>query len=98
MQKKDWIAVGTKLLGIYIAVLALIGAGSAVLNTIVSLIFFPDHPVSVSVGKVVGMILGKVLLGGLIVPAVQGAVAWLLLKRTCWCLNKAGLGCEPPQM
>ena len=98
MDKKDWIAVGTKILGIYIGVLALIGAGSAVLNTIVSLIFFPDHPVSVSTGKVVGMILGKVLLSGLIVPAVQGAVAWLLLKRTCWCLNKAGLGCEPPQM
>jgi hypothetical protein len=97
MQKKDWIAVGTKLLGVYIAVLALIGAGSAVVSTIITLIFFPDHPVSISALKVVGMILVK-MLSGLVVPVVQGAVAWLLLKRTDWCLSKAGLGCEPPQM
>jgi hypothetical protein len=97
MDKKDWIAVGVKILGIYIAVLALIGAGSAVVSTIITLIFFPDHPVSISALKVVGIILTK-MLSGLVAPAVQGAVAWLLLKRTCWCLNKAGLGCEPPQM
>ena len=97
MQKKDWIAVGTKILGIYIGALALIGAGSAVVSTIITLIFFPDHPVSISALKVVGMILAK-MLSGLVVPVVQGAVAWLLLKRTCWCIEKAGLGCEPPQM
>jgi hypothetical protein len=97
MDKKDWIAVGTKLLGIYIAVLALIGAGSTVVGTIITLIFFPDHPVSISTLKVIGMILAK-MLSGLVAPAVQGAVAWLLLKRTCWCLKKAGFGCEPPQM
>jgi hypothetical protein len=98
MQKKDWIAVGAKLLGIYIAVLALVGAGSTVVNTIITLIFFPDHPASVSFAKMLGIILVKVLLSGLVVPAVQGAVAWLLLKRTDWCLNKAGLGEEPLQM
>jgi len=97
MQKKDWIAVGTKLLGIYIAVMALIGAGSTVVSTIITLIFFPDHPVSISALKVVGIILVK-MLSALVVPVVQGAVAWLLLKRTDWCLNKAGLGEEPLQM
>ena len=97
MQKKDWIAVGIKLLGIYIAVLALIGASSAVVGTIITLIFFPDHPISISALKVVGIILVK-MLSALVVPVVQGAVAWLLLKRTDWCLNKAGLGEEPLQM
>jgi hypothetical protein len=97
MDKKEWVAVGTKILGIYIGAMALIGAGSAVVSAIISLIFFPDHPVTISALKVVGMILVK-MLSGLIVPVVQGAVAWLLLKRTCWCLKKAGLGCEPPQM
>ncbi len=97
MQKQDWVAVGAKLLGIYIAVLALIGAGSAVMNTLMTLIF-SDRPASVGFFKMVGVVLVKVLLFGLIVPVVQGAVAWLLLKRTCWCLKKAGLGCEPPQM
>ncbi len=97
MQKQDWVAVGAKLLGIYIAVLALIGASSAVLNTVMTLIF-SDRPASVSFFKMLGVILVKVLLFGLVVPVVQGAVAWLLLKRTCWCLKKAGLGCEPPQM
>jgi len=38
------------------------------------------------------------LLVGLLQPLVQGAVSWLLLKRTDWCLKKAGLGHEPPQM
>jgi hypothetical protein len=45
-----------------------------------------------------GVVLVKVLLFGLVVPAAQGLVAWLLLKKTCWCLKKAGLVCEPPQM
>lgn len=97
MQKKDWVAVGVKVLGVYIAVLALIGAGSAVLNTVMTLIF-SDRPASVGFFKMLGIILVKVLLFGLIVPFVQGVVAWLLLKKTCWCLKKAGLGCEPPQM
>ncbi|MEI8205554.1 MAG: hypothetical protein WCG03_01595 [Kiritimatiellales bacterium] len=97
MQKKDWIAVGVKVLGVYIAILALIGAGSAVLNTLITLIF-TDRPASVGFFKMLGVILVKILVSGLIVPVVQGAVAWLLLKRTDWCLNKAGLGCEPPQM
>jgi hypothetical protein len=97
MQKKDWIAVGAKLLGIYIAVLALIGAGSAVLNTLMTLIF-SDRPESVGFFKMLGVILVKVLLFGLIAPVAQGAVAWLLLKRTDWFLKKAGLGEEPFQM
>lgn len=97
MQKKDWIAAGTKLLGIYIAVLALIGTGSVVLNTLMTLIF-SDRPASVSFFKMLGVILVKVLLFGLIAPVAQGVVAWLLLKRTDWVLKKAGLGEEPPQM
>ncbi|HNX53389.1 MAG TPA: hypothetical protein PLD51_05635 [Pontiellaceae bacterium] len=97
MQKKDWIAVGAKLLGIYIAVMALIGAGSAVLNTLMTFIF-SDRPASVGFFKMLWIIVVKVLLFNLVVPAAQGFVAWLLLKRTDWCLRKAGLGCEPPQM
>jgi hypothetical protein len=38
------------------------------------------------------------LLNNLIAPAVQSLVAWLLLKKTDWCLKKAGLGEEPLQM
>jgi hypothetical protein len=97
MQKKDWVVVGAKLLGIYIAVMALIGAGSAILNTLLTLIF-SDRPASVGFFKMLGVILVKFLLFGMIVPVVQGAVAWLLLKRTDWCLKKVGLGEEPPQM
>lgn len=97
MQKKDWIAVGAKLLGIYIAVLASIGAGSAVLNTLMTLIF-SDRPANVGFFKMLGVILVKVLLFGLVLPVAQGLVAWLLLKRTDWVLRKAGLGEEPPQM
>ena len=97
MQKTDWIAVGAKLLGNYIAVMALIGAGSAVLNTLLTLIF-SDRPASVGFFKMLGVILVKFLLFGMIVPATQGAVAWLLLKRTDWCLKKVGFGCEPSQM
>ena len=97
MQKKDWIAVGTKRLGIYIGVLALIGASSAVLNTVITLIF-TDRPASVGFFKMLSVMFVKILVSGLIVPTAQGLVAWLLLKRTDWCLNKAGLGCEPPQM
>lgn len=97
MQKQDWIAVGMKLLGIYMAVLALIGAGSAVLNTLMSMIF-SGRPAEVGFFKMVGVVLVKVLLFGLVVPVMQGAVAWLLLKRTDWCLHKAGFGQEPPQM
>lgn len=97
MLKQDWVAVGIKILGVYMAVLALVGAGSAGLNTIMTLIF-SDKPDGVSLLKVSGVILIKVFLFGLIVPIVQGTVAWLLLKRTEWCLNKAGLGEEPLQM
>jgi hypothetical protein len=97
MQKKDWVLVGVKLMGIYFAVLALISTGSVVLNTLITLIF-SNRPENVSFFKIVGVVLVKVLLVGLIVPAVQGAVAWLLLKRTDWCLRKIGLGEEPPQM
>ena len=85
------------MLGVYIAVLALIGAGSAVLNTLMTLIF-SEHPASVSFFKVLGVILVKVFLFGMIAPAAQGLVAWLLLKRTDWCMRKAGLGEEPLQM
>ena len=85
------------MLGIYIAVMALIGAGSAVLNTLMTFIF-SDRPASVGFFKMLGVILVKFLLFGLIAPLAQGFVAWLLLKRTDWCLKKAGLGCEPPQM
>lgn len=97
MQKKDWVSIGIKLLGVYVSMLALIGAGSAVLNTLMTLIF-SDRPANVGFFKMLGVILVKVLLFGLVVPAVQGAVGWLLLKKTCWCLKKAGLGEEPPQM
>ena len=97
MQKQDWVAVGVKVLGVYMAVLALIGAGSAVLNTLITLIF-SDRPASVGFFKMVGIVLVKVLLFGLVVPVVQGAVAWMLLKRTDWCLRKIGIGEEPPQM
>ena len=97
MQKKDWIAVGVKLLGIYIAVLSCIGAGSAVLNTLMTLIF-SDRPASVGFFKMLCVVLVKILLFGLVVPAAQGFAAFLLLKRTDWCLKKAGLGEEPQQM
>lgn len=97
MQKKDWVAVGAKVLGIYIAVLALIGAGSAVLNTLMALIF-SDRPASVGFFKMLWLVIVKFLFFGLIGPAAQGFVAWLLLKRTDWCLKKAGIGEEPPQM
>jgi hypothetical protein len=97
MLKQDWVAVGVKVLGVYIAVLALVGAGSAVLNTVMTLIF-SDRPANVSFLKMTGVILVKVLLFGMVVPVVQGWIAWLLLKRTEWCLKKAGLGEEPRQM
>ena len=97
MQKQDWIAVGMKLVGVYVAALALIGASSTVLNTVITLIF-SDRPVSMSFWKLVGVVLIKVLLMGPIVPAAQGFVAWVLLKRTCWCMKKIGMSCEPQQM
>lgn len=97
MQKKDWIAVGVKIIGIYIATLAVIGAASAVLNTLMALIF-SDRPATVGFFKMLWMITVKFLLFGLIVPVAQAFVAWLLLKRTDGCLKKAGLGEEPPQM
>jgi hypothetical protein len=97
MQKQDWVAVGVKVLGVYIGVLALIGAGSAVLNTLMTLIF-SGRPEGIGFFKMVGVVLVKVLLFGLVVPVVQGAVAWLLLKRTDACLRKIGIGEEPPQM
>ena len=85
------------MLGIYIAVLALIGAGSAVLNTLMTFIF-SDRPASVGFLKLLWVIVVKVLLFGMIAPITQGFVAWLLLKRTDWCLKKAGLGEDPLQM
>ena len=97
MQKKDWIAVGIKLVGIYIATLAVIGVTSAVLNTLMALIF-TDRPATVGFFKMLWMIVVKFLLFGLIVPLAQGLTAWLLLKRTDCCLKKIGLGEEPPQM
>ncbi len=84
-------------MGIYIAVLALIGAGSALLNTVMTFIF-SDRPASVGFFKMLWVIVVKVLLFGLIAPLAQGFIAWLLLKRTDWILKKAGLGEEPPQM
>jgi len=89
MQKKDWVSVGIKLLGIYISVLALIGAGSVLLGTVVQLLFKGETPFKAIFIR---------LLAGLIQPLVQGAVGWLLLKKSCWCLRKIGLGEEPPQM
>ena len=89
MQKQDWIAVGIKLLGIYIAVLALIGAGQVLLGTTVQLLFRNETPFKTIFIR---------LLVGLIQPLVQGAAGWLLLKKSGWCLRKIGLGEEPPQM
>jgi hypothetical protein len=89
MQKTDWVSVGIKLLGVYISVLALIGAGSVILGSVAQLIFKGDAPVKVIFIR---------LFVGLLQPLVQGAVGWMLLKKTCWCLKKAGLGCEAPQM
>jgi hypothetical protein len=89
MQKTDWVSVGIKLLGIYIGVLALIGAGSVLLGTVIQLLFRGDTPFKAVFIR---------LLAGLIQPLVQGAVAWMLLKRTGWCLRKIGIGEEPPQM
>lgn len=97
MQKQDWVATGIKILGIYIAALALIGAGTAILNTIMALAF-SSRPENVSFFKMAGAVLVKGLLFGLIVPVIQSSVAWLLLRRTEWCLRKAGLGEEPFQM
>jgi hypothetical protein len=48
--------------------------------------------------KLLGAVLVKILLFGMIIPLVQATAAWLLLKRTDWCLRKAGVGAEPPQM
>lgn len=89
MQKQDWIAIGIKLLGIYIAAMALIGAGTVLFGTVVNLFFHGDVPFKT--------IFARFLLG-LIQPLIQGAVAWLLLKRTGWCLRQVGIGEEPPQM
>jgi hypothetical protein len=97
MQKQDWVAVGVKVLGVYMAVLSLVGAGSAILNTLMTLTF-SNRPAGVGFFKIAGVILVKVLVFGLVVPVVQGAVAWLLLKRSDWCLRKIGIGDEPPQM
>ncbi len=89
MQKTDWVSIGIKLLGIYISVLALIGAGSVLLGTLIQLIFKGDTPFKAVFIR---------LLAGMIQPLVQGAVGWLLLKKSGWCLRKIGLGDEPPQM
>jgi hypothetical protein len=89
MQKTDWVAVGIKLLGVYVSVLALIGLGSALLGSIAQLLFRGDASVK-------GIFIR--LFVGLLQPLVQGAVGWMLLKKTGWCLRKTGLGEEPPQM
>lgn len=89
MQKKDWVAIGIKLLGVYIGVLALIGLGTLLFGTVVQFFFRGDASVNIVFIR---------LLASLIQPLVQCAVAWLLLKRTDWCLRKIGLGEEPPQM
>jgi len=89
MQKQDWVAVGVKLLGVYVSVMALIGAGSILLGTIVQLLFRGETPYKAIFIR---------LFLGLLQPVVQGAIGWLLLKRTDWCLRKAGVGEEPLQM
>lgn len=101
MQKKDWVAVGVKLLGVYYAAMSAVGLGAAALGLIMNILYRPDIPAGMTKPQYLTMfLLGLIrwLLNSLIAPAVQGLVAWLLLKKTCWCLQKAGLGCEPPQM
>jgi len=97
MQKQDWVAAGIKIIGVYIGALALIFIGSTIVNTLMTLCF-SDRPANVTVLKMAYMVLVKVLLVGLVVPMTQAAVAWLLLKRTEWCLKKIGIGDEPLQM
>jgi hypothetical protein len=89
MQKQDWVSVGIKLLGVYTGVLAIIGVSTALLGTVTQLIFRG--------GTSYKAIFIRLLIA-LLQPLVQGAVAWVLLRRTDWCLKKAGLGHEPLQM
>lgn len=101
MQKKDWIAVGIKLLGVYYAAMAVIGFGGVVLGLVMNIIYRPDIPAGMAKPQYLTMfLLGVIrwLLNNLIAPVVQGFAAWLLLKKTDWCLKKAGLGEEPLQM
>jgi hypothetical protein len=101
MQKKDWIAVGIKLLGVYYAAMAVIGLGGVVLGLVMNVIYRPDIPAGMTKPQYMTMfLLGVIrwLLNNLIAPVVQGFAAWLLLKKTDWCLKKAGVECEPPQM
>jgi hypothetical protein len=101
MQKKDWIAVGIKLLGVYYAAMAVVGLGGVVLGLIMNVIYRPDIPAGMAKPQYLTMFfLGVIrwVLQNLISPVVQGFAAWLLLKRTAWCLKKIGLGEEPLQM
>ena len=101
MQKKDWIAVGVKLLGVYYAVLTVVGLGSVVLGLILTIIYRPDAPAGMTKPQYLTMfLLGVIrwLLQNLASPVVHGFAAWLLLKKTDWCLKKIGLGEEPLQM
>jgi len=101
MQKKDWIAVGIKLLGVYYAAMAVVAFGGVVFGLILNIIYRPDVPAGMTKPQYLTMfLLGVIrwLLNNLVAPVVQGIAAWLLLKRTCWCLKKIGLGEEPLQM
>ncbi len=101
MQKKDWVLVGIKLLGVYYAALTVIGLGSVVLGFILTVTYRPDVPAGMTKPQYLTMFLLGVLrwlLQNLVAPVVQGLAAWLLLKRTEWCLKKIGLGTEPLQM
>jgi hypothetical protein len=101
MQKKDWIAVGIKLLGVYYAAMSVIGFGGVACGLVLNVIYRPDIPAGMTKPQfLTTFFLGVIrwLLNNLVAPVVQGFVAWLLLKKTCWCLKKAGLGEEPLQM
>ena len=101
MQKKDWIAVGIKLLGVYYAAMAVIGLGGVLLGFVMNILYRPDIPAGMTKPQfLTTFFLGLIrwLLNNLIAPALQSLAAWLLLKKTDWCLKKAGLGEEPLQM
>lgn len=101
MQKKDWIAVGIKLLGVYYAAMSVVAFGGVVLGLVMNILYRPDIPAGMTKPQYLTMFfLGVIrwLLNNLIAPVVQGFAAWLLLKKTDWCLKKAGLGEEPLQM
>lgn len=101
MQKKDWVAVGIKLLGVYYAVMSVIGFGGVVFGLILNIIYRPDIPSGMTKPQfLTTFFLGVIrwLLHNLVSPVLQGFAAWMLLKRSNWCLRKIGMGEEPPQM